>query len=244
MNCWPTCRDDEYCMNLFSCSDCFGCVGLKKKQYCILNKQYTKEEYFEMVEKIKKHMDEMPYIDAKGNIYKYGEFFPIEFSPFGYNNTIAVQHFSMIKEEAIKNGYPWIEVPHGEYIITKKASELPDSINDINDEILREVIECENCKNAYCILENELIFYKKEKLPLPTMCHDCRYERRIQDRLKIQLYERKCMCDGKTDENGVYFNTVKHIHGDEPCGQEFKTGYSPNSPEIVYCEKCYQQEVY
>ena len=243
-NCWPTCRNDEYCMNLFSSTDCFGCVGLKKKQYCILNKQYSKEEYFEIVEKIKKHMNEMPYVDSQRLVYKYGEFFPVEFSPLGYNNTIAMQHFPITKKEAEERGYAWIEVSRGEYKITKRTNELPDSIEDMTDNILKEVIECENCKNAYRIMENELIFLRKEKLPIPNLCNDCRYERRINDRLKINLYRRSCMCVGVTDSTGIYKNTVKHLHGDEPCGEEFKTGYSLNRPEIIYCEKCYQQEVY
>ena len=243
-SCWPNCRDSEYCMNLFSSSNCFGCTGLKKKQYCIFNKQYTKEEYKQLIPKIKKHMDEMPYVDKKSRIYKYGEFFPIELSPFGYNNTVAMQHFPLTKAEAEKRGYAWIEVPHGEYKITKKTSEFSDSIEDITDQILKQVIECENCKNAYRILENELIFLRREKLPVPHLCNDCRYYRRIQDRLKIQLYKRFCMCTGETDGTKNYKNTVKHTHGNSPCSEEFKTGYAPDRPEIVYCEKCYQQEVY
>ena len=243
-NCWPACRNLEYCVHLFSSSDCFGCVGLKKKQYCILNKQYTKEEYEKLVPKIKKHMDEMPYIDFQGIVYKYGELFPMELSPFGYNNTLAAQHFSISKKEAEAKNYGWLEVPHGEYKITKKATELPDSINDVTDQILKEVIECENCKNSYCILENELIFLRKEKLPVPRICNECRHERRIGDRLKLHLYERSCMCAGQTDSTEIYKNTVKHIHGNESCGEEFKTGYASDRPEIVYCEKCYQAEVY
>ena len=195
-------------------------------------------------EKIKKHMNEMPYVDKKGSIYKYGEFFPVEFSPFGYNNTTATQFFDMNKEIAEQNGYPWIEVPRGEYKITKKASDINDSIEGIDDGIVKEIIECQQCKNAYRILEDELIFYKKENLPLPTMCNDCRFNRRISDRLKIQLYERKCMCGGTSDVSGKYNNASKHFHGDGPCGEMFKTGYSPDGEEIVYCEKCYQQEVY
>jgi hypothetical protein len=243
-DCWPNCKNLEYCISLFSCSDCFACVGLNKKQYCILNKQYTKDEYFKMVEKIKKQMDEMPYVDKKGSVYKYGEFFPIELSPFGYNNSTTIQHFKMTKEEAIKNNYPWIEVLRGEYTITKKAEDLPDSINDVNESILKEVIECENCKNPYRILENEFTFYKKENLPIPRVCHECRFERRIEDRLKLQLYKRPCMCAGGTDVTKVYKNTTKHFHGEGPCKEEFKTGHAPENKEIVYCEKCYQQEVY
>ncbi len=243
-NCWPACRNNEYCINLFSSSDCFGCVGLKKKQYCILNKQYTKEEYEKMVEKIKQHMDKMPYVDLQGLVYKYGEFFPIEFSPFGYNNTLAMQHFPLSKEEVMKKNYGWVEVPRGEYKITKKAEDLPDSIENVANEILKEVFECDSCKNPYRILENEFIFYKKEKLPLPRLCSECRHERRIKDRLKLFLYERTCMCAGIIDQTNTYKNTISHIHKDFPCGERFKTGYAPGRLEIVYCEKCYQQEVY
>ncbi|MDD2840452.1 MAG: hypothetical protein PHY80_05035 [Rickettsiales bacterium] len=243
-NCWPNCKNLEYCMNLFSSSDCFGCVGLRKKQYCILNKQYKKEEYFEIVEKIKRHMDENPYFDKRGLVYKYGEFFPIEFSLFGYNNTTAIQFFPMTKEKALENNYPWVEIPKGEYKSTKKVSELPDSIIDVNNDILKEIIECENCKDAYRVLENELLFYKKENIPLPTMCHECRFKRRIEDRLKIELYKRKCMCTGLSDETNKYKNNTEHIHGKSPCEESFKTGYGPDMLDIVYCEKCYQQEVY
>ena len=150
----------------------------------------------------------------------------------------------MDKKEAEKKGYKWIEIPRGEYIITKKSNELPDSINDVGDDILKEVIECENCKKAYRIMENELIFLRKEKLPLPTLCYECRYERRIKDRLKLKLYKMSCMCRGEEDKTGIYKNTIKHFHGDGPCVEEFKTGHDPENKEIVYCEKCYQHEVY
>jgi hypothetical protein len=70
--------DVEYSENIFTGSNLFGCAKLRHKKYCILNKQYSKEEYFKMVEKIKKHMDEMPYIDKDGKVFKYGDFFPIE----------------------------------------------------------------------------------------------------------------------------------------------------------------------
>jgi len=243
-DCWPNCKGLEYCISMFSSSDCFGCVGMKKAEYCILNKQYTKEEYFVMLEKIKKQMNEMPYVDKKGRIYKYGEFFPIDFIPFGYNNSTIFQYIQLTKEEAEENGYPWIEVPRGKYNITKNTAELPDAIKDVNENILGEVIECENCKNPYKILKDEFNFYKKENIPLPTLCDECRFKRRIEDRLKFKLYDRVCMCEGEKDETGKYKNNVNHFHGNNPCGEKFKTGYNPEKGEIIYCEKCYQQEVY
>ena len=54
----------QYCQILRNSSDAFGCIGLRNKQYCILNKQYTKQEYEELVPKIISHMNEMPYISS------------------------------------------------------------------------------------------------------------------------------------------------------------------------------------
>ncbi|MDD5750821.1 MAG: hypothetical protein PHU56_04260, partial [Candidatus Pacebacteria bacterium] len=66
--------DLQYCVHCYSSSHLFGCVGLKNKQYCILNKQYTKEQYEALLPRIIQHMSDMPYQDRKGRTYTYGEF--------------------------------------------------------------------------------------------------------------------------------------------------------------------------
>ncbi len=43
---------------LSSCTDCFGCVGLTNKKYCIFNKQFSKGDYFEKLEELKKEPSE------------------------------------------------------------------------------------------------------------------------------------------------------------------------------------------
>jgi len=126
--CWPAMQDSEYCISCHSCVSCFGCFGLRSKQYCILNKQYTKEEYEALVPKIIKHMNDMPYIDNRGLVYKYGEFLPIEFSPLAYNETMCIDCFPKSKEQAIKEGYSWRDRISGEYKITVNAENLPDDI--------------------------------------------------------------------------------------------------------------------
>jgi hypothetical protein len=68
LNCWEEAHDLEYCIYCVGSKNCFGCVGLYKKEYCIFNKQYTKEEYFSLREKIIKQMNEIPYIDEKGRM--------------------------------------------------------------------------------------------------------------------------------------------------------------------------------
>jgi hypothetical protein len=35
----------------------------------------------------------------------------------------------------------------------------------------------------------------------------------------------------------------KHGHSGK-CLNEFETTYDPKGPEIVYCESCYQKEIY
>lgn len=55
-------------------SNIFGCIALRNKKYCILNKQYSKQEYEELIPKIKKHMDEMPYVDKKGGYINSASF--------------------------------------------------------------------------------------------------------------------------------------------------------------------------
>ncbi len=239
VECWPENSDLEYCMFMKNSSNCFGCVGLRNKQYCILNKQYPKEEYEALVQKIRKHMDEDPYVNTEGIIYRYGEFFPIEHAPFGYNSSLVFDHFPLTKEEALAKGYAWDDPESKEYETSMNASELPDSIRDVQDDILSKIISCERCKRAYRIIRPELDFLRAEGIPLPRTCVDCRHAARISQRNKVQLYARQCMCDYK-----IYKNSGEHTHHPEGrCSNEFETSYAPDRPEIVYCEQCYNSEV-
>jgi hypothetical protein len=248
-----------YCMRCMDCSYIFGCVGLRNKQYCILNKQYSKEEYEELVPRIIDHMNKMPYIDKKGRVYKYGEFFPPELSPFSYNETIAQEYFPLTKEQAIEQGYRWKDPEPRNYQITTTPDNLPDHIKDVPDSITQEIIGCvheekcnEQCTQAFKIIPDELQFYRKMNLPLPRLCPNCRHYQRLKQRNPLKLWHRSCECAGKTSSQppaagnqGVarYANTVAHFHGNDPCLNEFETSYSPERPEIVYCEQCYNAEV-
>ena len=240
----------SYTINCHGCSNLFACIGLRNKQYCILNKQYSKEEYEELVPKIIKHMNDMPYTDKKGIVYKYGEFFPQELSPFAYNETIAQEYFPLTKEQAIEKGYNWKEMEQRNYQIDIKSENIPDHIKDVDDNIVNKVIECqhqgkcnEQCTTAFKIIKPELKFYRKMNLPLPRLCPNCRHYQRIKQRNPLKLWHRQCQCAGVQSDNKIYQNTIKHFHEENHCPNEFETTYSPDRKEIVYCEKCYQQEV-
>jgi hypothetical protein len=250
--------DIEYSDRVFNCSNLFGCIMFKKRKYCILNKQYEKDEYFELVHKIRKHMDEMPYIDKKGRVYKYGEFFPPEHSLWAYNETWANQYFPITKEQAEEQGYNWRDPAEKNYKVTILPENLPDHISDVSDSILDEVIACEHatkkkgdsyevgcnqqCATAFRILPDELQFYRQMNLALPHLCINCRYYERLKKVNVPKLYHRKCMCNETNLKNGKYQNTIKHFHGEGPCPNKFETAIADGREEIIYCEKCYQAE--
>ena len=81
-------------------------------------------------------------------------------------------------------------------------------------------------------------------IPIPRLCHNCRHVKRVRNQNSMKLWHRKCQCNVKKSDNGTYQNVVQHFHGDKPCPNEFETSYSPDKSEIVYCDKCYLQEVY
>ncbi|MBP6931463.1 MAG: hypothetical protein KBB62_01930, partial [Candidatus Pacebacteria bacterium] len=222
--------DVEYSFNCYNCSYCFGCLGLRNKKFCILNKQYTKEEYEDILPKIKKHMSGMPYVDNQGRIYKYGEFFPVELSPFCYNETVAQEYFHLSKEQAISQGFLWKDKEVRSYMPTINSADLPDDIQDASEDILNDIILCghkgecaDRCTSAFKVTRDELSFYKRFDIPIPRLCYGCRFAQYFKMRNPLKLWNRKCMHEG--------------------CDNEFQTSYAPDRPEIIYCEKCYQQEV-
>lgn len=150
-------RNLEWCMYTNGSMDCFGCVSIKKKQYCILNKQYTADDYAILKEQIKRDML------ARG---EYEDFFPRRISPFSYNESDASIYFPQSKEEALHQGFSWND----------RASETetnafipPDDIKDVTDDILEQTLVCVKTNKKYRITKQELEFYRRFKLPLPRI---------------------------------------------------------------------------
>ena len=208
------CSDIEYSYTCFNSNYLFGCISLHHKKYCILNKQYKKEEYFKMRDKIIEHMKKTK---------EYGEFFPSNISTFGYNDTMAQEYFPLKKEEALKQGFKWNDYvkPKPEGLKTVKAENLPEKIKDTPNEVTKWVIECKKDEKLFKIIPQELKFYKKEGLPIPHLCPDCRHYERKRKINPRKLLDRKC----------------------DRCHQGIKTNYSPDRPEKVYCESCYLKEI-
>lgn len=204
----------EYCAHCTGCSDCFGCVGARKKKYCIFNKQYSESEFTALRMRLIEHMRKTG---------EWGEYFPKRFCPYAFNETIAMEYFSLTKDEALKRGFTWRE-PSDEKLNVKKvisAQKLPQSMADVHDEVMEWAVTCINTGRPFRIIKQELAFYRQLDLPLPRKHPDERHRERIMRRSGIKLFPRAC---GK-------------------CGKEIKTTFAPERPEIVYCEECYLNAV-
>jgi len=218
--------DCSYCDLCFTSNDLFGCIGIRSKKYCILNRQYSKEEYIELKNKIINQMKENG---------EWGEYVPASISMFSYNESVAQEYFPLSREEALSKGYKWYDRPKREYKITKNYNDLPETIEEIDDSIVDEIIQCKSqlsqneiesnteCTTAFKITKEELILYRKIGVPIREKCFTCRRQDRFALRSPRKLWHRLCMKEG--------------------CTNEFETSYAPERPEIVYCESCYQQEV-
>ncbi len=209
------CSDSMYCFQCTDCKNCFGCVGLRKHEYCILNKQYTKEEYEALASAI---------IGSMQADNSWGKFLPSSISPFGYNETVALEYFPGTKGDLVVRGWKWSEhetlSPQVAKII--EAMQLPDSIEEIPDDITEWAIRCRVTGKPFRIIRKELEFYRRMQLPIPRLHPDERHRKRLAMRNPRHLWDRSCA----------------------KCGNAIQTTYSPERPEVVYCEECYLKEVY
>ncbi len=210
------CDNSYYCDHCMDGKNLFGCVWVhNNSKYCILNKQYTKEEYEELVPKIIEHMK---------STWERWEFFPASISPFGYNETVANEYFPLSREQAIAKWFKWqdkeypINVP--EWIELIKWQDLPKDIKDVKDDILDKAIICEVSGKPFRIVKPELEFYRKYKFPLPRKHPDIRHLERLNKRAPRNLYLRNC----------------------DNCSKQVISVYPQNNEFKVYCEECYNKK--
>lgn len=223
---WEKSYNIQYSDHNRTSHDLFGCVGLVNEEYCILNKKYSPDEYKALRETIIADMSK------RG---EYGEFFPFSWSPFGYNETIAIDYFPLTREEALRRGYNWQDEMPGTYgKETLKSEDIPDRIADVPDTIVKEILACKQCGKNYKIIKQELEFYRSLNCPVPRWCPDCRYRLRLTFRNPRHLWDGSCTCSrsGHSEHAGA-----------SHCAHTFQTTYAPERTEAVFCEPCYQQEV-
>ena len=216
-------------LQLAKAAHVFGSVSIKDGNYAILNKRYSKDDYFAMLPKIVEHMNKMPYVqrlqvpNAKSQTtieYRYGEFFPPEMSPYSYNETLAQKIFPLDEGSAAQKGLLWRSEERPRHAVTLAAADLPDHIKDARDTITKEVIGCESCGKGFRIIPDELAFLRDMKLPLPRQCPFCRIDEKLDIWTKeLTSTERTCT----------------------KCGAKTRTSTLLKDKPVLYCNSCYQK---
>jgi hypothetical protein len=159
----------------------FACISLLRKKYCILNKQYTKEEYEALVPKIIEHMK---------STGEWGEFMPAKYSPFAYNESVAFEYYPLNKAEVESRGWRWREEDQKEHLAA--TANVPDNSAQADKSLCNCILACEECGRNYKIVEQELSFYQQNSLPIPKKCFYCRHQSRITQRNPRVMYNRTC----------------------------------------------------
>lgn len=185
-HCTMNCSDMIYCDSCYNSKNCFGCFGLKGKQYCIFNKQYTKEEYESIVSSL---------IERMQSTGEWGLFFPVQLSSFAYNETMAYEYFPLTKEEVVAKGWTWYDDEQQENYMGPDST-VPDDIADVDDSICEKILRCRASEKPYKIIPQELSFLQEMQLPLPRKHFLERHKLRMSQRNPRKLWSRTCQkCD-------------------------------------------------
>jgi hypothetical protein len=225
-----------YSSFLINCNHCFGCISLRNKSYCIFNKQYTKEEYEIQIAKIITHMQ---------STGEWWEFFHPSLSPFGYNETVAQEYFPLDKiddgwwttEDVRLSSFSYLSSLGYKRSTYNADPSLPEWVQTIErknytdeertallqeDNLETKVFLCSVSARPYRLQKAEIEFYRKYRLPIPDKHPDIRHEERMKLRPGRTLFLRTC----------------------DYCNKEMLSVYQSDHEWKVYCEECYQKEVY
>ncbi|HTE48643.1 MAG TPA: hypothetical protein VK675_01925 [Candidatus Paceibacterota bacterium] len=206
-------RYSEYLDLCIECEYCFGCVGLKKKKYCILNRQYTKDEYETLKNKIVKNMKK------RG---EYGKFPPYSMSAGPFNFSNGFLYFPDVKKEDIlKLGGYWEDIDES-HLKGMRTSELEDTIESVQDSITTEALICPETGWRFNIAKGELAFYRENNVPLPHYHFDVRTKRHLKYLTVLKSRPYECFYCGK--DIMAYYPS--------------EWGYKK-----IACEECYKQNI-
>lgn len=207
----------EYCITCHNCQFCFGCVGLKRKKYCIFNKQYSEDEYWQKIDQIKCNMLEQG---------EYGRFFPAECSGTYVPESGPILYCGATIEQVKQIGGKEYDVNSDG--ATKKEeidpneirdrNSIPDSIDDLSDEWIWAPTFDEVSERTFAFLKPELEHYRRLRIAPPTTHFIRRLHEVSFSGQMAALEERNCV----------------------ECEKRVMTSYSMHYPDRkVYCKPCY-----
>ena len=163
ISCWWDASYNFYSYNSIWCSYIFGCSGLRNQSYCIFNKQYTKEIWENEMKKI---------ITKMKAEWTWWEFLDPQYSFFAYDESHAMEQMPLSRDEAHTRWLRWSDrseiPPEG---ITKIIpwELLPESVENIPDDILHWAIRCTKTGKLFQIQPLELDILRRYHIPIPRI---------------------------------------------------------------------------
>ena len=173
-----------YCSFCSGCSNCFGCVGLNRKEYCVFNQQYSPSEYASLVHEIVGHMHRTG---------EWGEFFPMDTSPFPYNHSLAQRYFPTAPAELRAEGL-WYYEKQFDGLADIPSEAVPDVLPEGDNPLTLRSLES---GTPFRISKEEVRRLRLFGAPLPRTTYDERMMARAALMGGIQLHERHCAKTGK-----------------------------------------------
>jgi hypothetical protein len=211
--CWKS-KNILYSDNCHSCDSLCGCISMRRNDHCILNVQYSEEDYDHRVGEILRSLERERV---------WGELLPISLSPYAYNESAAQEYYPLRAEDVAAKGWRWTdELPDLRGVETIGWQSVPDDIEEAPESLVNEIFACINCGKNYKLIPSELKIYKKLPAPIPRRCPQCRHLRRFRKKTPTAIWQRECA----------------------KCRTLVYTAYSPEHAEIIYCDRCYFNEVY
>ncbi len=161
-------QDLEFCIYCNNCENCFGCVSLQRKKFCIFNKQYTEEEYWQRVDELKCAM-----LDRG----EYGEYLPLKYSAsyFPESGSRAIFHTDENDAKQLgaaefdpnangASGFDDFDPATG-----KTVEQVPDSIGDFKAEEWAGVpVFDQDINRQFAYLKPEIEWYQRHRIAPPN----------------------------------------------------------------------------
>lgn len=207
------CLNTEFCSSCFDCENCFGCIGLRKKKFCIFNKQYTEEEYWKKLDEIKCVMLDMG---------EYGDLPPMNYSTQHWSGSGAKLVYDATKEECLKLGAVDFDLgsmgAEGPEIDPEKIRDM-DSLPDRADETIAGAPYQDTVfGRRYGYLKPELALYQKLNVA-PSRSHPTRRIYELYDEMN---------------------KAVSEMMSCKVCSKEVQVGINKIYPNRkIYCKSCY-----
>lgn len=202
------CRFVDYSAYLQNCHYCFGCCGLVNQRYCIFNKQYSENEYFELRDRIVGYMEE------------WGRFFPGYFAPNPYEESYSGYYYPL--DDAQQHEFRSAGPLEKENVKTAEISEIPDSLSELDSQkekwLSQQVFWDLDSQRPFQIQAKDIEFARKMNGPIPHQY----YINRMQANLAWMPFEgelRNARC-AKTGQE-IQTNWPKIYDGRILCEEEY-----------------------